>query len=288
MEPVKAAHWFARRGYPVFPIWPPEADASCSCKDPDCSSPGKHPLSLLVPHGFKDATTDPQSIDQWWASWWDANVGVRTGWPSGLLVADVDPAKGGLDSVEALEYEHGDVPETLGVATGGDGFHAWFEMPAADIRNSAGLLGPGLDIRANGGYVVAPPSLHVSGKRYRFDPSASLPVLPMPAWMLERLEAKPTASEPKALPALIPEGERNVWMTTLAGAMRRVGSGEGEIVHALLFANDLRCRPPLAAKELTKIAQSMMRYDPETPSRVRVGGKRAGSFDIGDLERMLG
>ena len=115
---------------------------------------------------FKDAvTSDSGLIEGWWRSHRDANVGVATGRGSGLLVLDVD-GDAGADALHALEREHGELPRTASVKTPGGGSHYYFRHPAEPIRGSAGKLGPGLDIRADDGYVIAPPSRGQNGRRY--------------------------------------------------------------------------------------------------------------------------
>ena len=137
---LKAALSYARRGIPVFP----------------CEPGGKRPLTY---NGFWEATTNMRRIRAWWARWPAANVGVPTGERSGLLVLDVDPRDGGPQSLDALVRENGPLPRTARARTGGGGVHLFFRYPAQkQIRNSAGCLGPGLDVRGEGGYVVVPPS----------------------------------------------------------------------------------------------------------------------------------
>jgi hypothetical protein len=147
----------ARRGFNVLPLHTP-TDAGCSCLRSDCGSVGKHPRSL---NGFYDATTDPAVIERWWGMWPDANIGIRTG--DGLAVLDVDPRHGGFASLAELEDEHG-IIRTLTARTGGGGIHLYM---AGDLPARSGFR-PGLDLKSEGGYVVAPPSLHASGARYEW------------------------------------------------------------------------------------------------------------------------
>ena len=112
-------------------------------------------------------------------------MAIRTGAPSDLVVVDIDPRHGGIDSLRALIARHGALPAGLRCRTGSGGWHLYFAHPGGTVRNSAGRLGPGLDVRGDGGYVVAPPSLHPSGTRYTFR-DAETPVPALPAW-LERL-----------------------------------------------------------------------------------------------------
>lgn len=186
LDPGRSALAYAERGWGVFPLHSPTRQG-CSCGRSDCG--GKHPRTT---HGFHDATTDPQAIERWWSRWPNAGVGIRTGAPSGLVVVDVDPGHDGPASFAALVREHGGLRQPPPrVRTGGNGWHLYFAHPAVTIRNDAGRrLGPGLDVRGDGGYVVAPPSGHPSGHRYRWVGAANRPP-PMPAWLIDRLAPPP-------------------------------------------------------------------------------------------------
>jgi hypothetical protein len=163
---LAAALDYASRGWPVEPLHTPTENGLCSCGKRNCSSPGKHPRTL---HGLKDASTDPDVITKWWEAWPEANVGVVTGKISGLVVLDVDPRASGDKSLAELEREHGSLPTTLEARTGGGGRHIVFAYPAGGVRTRIGLM-PGLDLKSDGGYFVAPPSLHASGGRYEWVP----------------------------------------------------------------------------------------------------------------------
>jgi len=125
---------------------------------------GKHPRTE---HGLKDATIDEATIFGWWRRWPGANVGIVTGMASGLLVLDIDPRHGGVESLALLEREHGSLPETAEVSTGGGGRHILFLHPGFRVKNRANMM-PGVDVRGDDGYIVAPPSLHASGRRYEW------------------------------------------------------------------------------------------------------------------------
>jgi Bifunctional DNA primase/polymerase, N-terminal len=130
----KAALSYAKRGIPVFP----------------CESGGKRPLTY---NGFWEATTNVRRVKAWWDRWPAANMGVPTGERSGLLVLDVDPRDGGPQSLVALERQNGPLPSTVRSRTGGGGVHVFFRYPAEkEVRNSAGWLGPGLDVGAAESY----------------------------------------------------------------------------------------------------------------------------------------
>ena len=264
-EPMRdVALVLAKNGLAVFPAFTIE-HGRCSCGAAGCTSPGKHPIGSLVPRGVLNADTDPQMIREWWAVYPDANVGIATGDASGAVVLDIDVKSGGEASLLNLERKFGQVPDTWTAETGGGGFHFYFRMPAVDIRNSAGAVGPGIDVRGNGGYVIAPPSLHLSGRRYGWAPAfhpRSTPLAMVPAWLLERMAAKHALRTITTLPARINEGERNTWMTAVAGAMRRNGFCADAIYAAIAIENRRRCQPPLDDGELRRIAQSIERYPP--------------------------
>jgi Bifunctional DNA primase/polymerase, N-terminal len=114
---LAAALAYAARGWPVFPCHGMR-DEQCTCGKPNCAHPGKHPLTR---HGCKDATTDPQQIEQWWTDHPDANVAIATGASSGLMVLDLDPRHGGQLTLDELEATYGGLPETVVSFTGGGG-----------------------------------------------------------------------------------------------------------------------------------------------------------------------
>ena len=155
---------YAHRGWHVFPLHSVRNDL-CSCGKSDCESPAKHPRTA---HGLLDATTDEDTLTKWWSTWPDANIGVRTGQVSGIVVLDLDAQKGGLDSWAELQDTNGRV-ETLTSLTGGGGMHLFFTAPANELKSTGSEIAPGIDTRAEGGYVVVPPSLHISGRRYQWE-----------------------------------------------------------------------------------------------------------------------
>ncbi|MFH7325950.1 DUF927 domain-containing protein, partial [Desulfurivibrio sp. C05AmB] len=141
----------------------------------------------LVDGGFKAATTDPATIEKWWTDHPNALIGSPTG--GNHFVLDIDLPHGPA-ALEALEAEHGPLPVTLEQKTGGGGRQLFFKMPpGADIRNSTSKIGPGLDIRANGGYSILPPSPHKSGGRYEWKNKEQM--ADAPAWLVEAVSKKP-------------------------------------------------------------------------------------------------
>ena len=194
----KKALRYARRGWPVLPLYAVN-DGRCECAaGQSCAHPGKHPRTL---NGVKDATTDPTVIKAWWERWPDANIGIATGWSSGFFVVDVD-GDIGKASLKELQAKHGRLKRTVTVQTG-KGRHRYFRCEGARVGNSAGRLGKGIDVRGDGGYVVAAGSVHNSGAHYRFVDGRGLDeieIAPAPTWLLDLVTAEGAASdEPVAI-----------------------------------------------------------------------------------------
>ena len=291
---VAIALRYAEFGWPVFPAHNPTGDptrpCSCmrvtcprigehlchknTCKDRGkhpchqsvCDSAGKHPRTK---NGVHDASADEAKIRRWWETWEDANIGVATGKEAGFFALDVDPRKGGAEALASLEAKYGKLPETRSADTGGGGAHHLFRYPDFAVKNPTGELGPGLDIKGEGGAIVVAPSLHAGGKRYRWRNSA--PIADAPQWFLRLLREtqRSRANGSAAIGATISEGQRNDTLTSLAGTMRRRGMGAEEIEAALLVTNNKRCDPPLATDEVKKIASSVCRYEPAREAAFR-------------------
>jgi putative DNA primase/helicase len=264
-----AALLYAKGGRAVFPVHIP-VRGECSCGKPACPNKGKHPRTA---QGSTDATTNEDTIRVWWEYDFPcSNVGIRTGKESGLVVLDVDPRHGGDESLRQLEAQHGPLPETPTVRTGGGGQHFYFQHPGFRVPSRSSVLGAGLDIRGDGGSVVAPPSLHVSGGQYRWEPGKSpeqIQLAPLPAWLLDLLQ-RPQGQKVESLKErlslaapVIPQGQRHTTLTSLAGTMRARGMGYVEIVAGLLVVNQ-RCASPLLEKEVERIAWDMAQKPPGT------------------------
>jgi len=148
------------------------------------------------------------------------------------VVIDIDPRHGGLESMRALLDEHGPLPDGPRVRTGSGGWHLLFSSPAATVKNSVNRVGPGIDVRSDGGYVIAPPSLHPVGRRYEWTKHGKAPYLP--GW-LEKLVAPPAAERlPQSGP--LPESVAlDRWAAAaLQGEVDRVRRApEGSRNHAL-------------------------------------------------------
>lgn len=176
------------KGWHVLPLHT-MVDDHCSCGKV-CGSPGKHPR---VWRGFKDASYKPEDIAYWLNKWPGTNLGLRTGIESGVVVIDVDPGNGGLESLHDLLKDHPVLPATVTVKTGGDGFHYYFRHPGGKVACSIGKkLGKGIDVRGDGGYVVMAGSNHVSGGQYTYTPGHSpdeIEIADMPDWLVQCLTA---------------------------------------------------------------------------------------------------
>lgn len=185
---------YAGRGWRVFPCHSIR-DGACSCGR-ECASPGKHPRTK---NGVKDATTDSNQIIKWWTRWPDANIGIATG--NGLTVIDVDGTKG-LAELGAIIRLNGPLPMTLAAETG-NGLHLYFA--ANGLRNKAQK---NVHVRGDGGYVIAPPSNHKSGKQYRW--LNVQPLAQLPEWFKELLQALPNIDKSDLSTTL---GPKPAWLT---------------------------------------------------------------------------
>jgi hypothetical protein len=265
---LEAALEYARRGLPVFPVWPaipmlaPHTGFMCGCGSLRCDSPAKHPMGRLVPRGLLDASTEESMVRHWWACRFDANPAINT---RGLVVVDVDPNKGGNDTMRDLVSKHGKLPPTWRVITGGGGRHVYFRDSTGNIRSGTEVLGPGVDIRANGGSVIAPPSTHKSGGQYRWEDGRcpeDLPLADAPAWLVYEL-TKPKAStlSPAAWRELagkvVGEGGRNMSITRLSGHLLRRYVDPVVVLQLMVGWNAAYCQPPLAGDEVAKIVRSI-------------------------------
>lgn len=253
MTNLDAALSYARRGWRVIAVHYVQ-NGRCSCPNLECKSPGKHP----IPNAWQDrATVDPAQIDSWWREYPNASVGIVTGVGSGFFAFDVDVTKGA--DLDAFQAQHGALPVTLTALTGSGGYHVLFKHPGGYLPNSASHLGHGLDIRGDGGFIVAAPSLHASGRRYSWlNPEDQ--IAEAPAWLLTLIR-RPKAATP-GVGGRVAEGGRNDALTRLAGRLRAMDCDEAELEAALLAFNDSRCTPPLSESEVRRIALSVSRYQP--------------------------
>lgn len=258
---LDAALAYAEQGWQVFPLHTPDAQGRCSCRK-DCGRDnGKHPRTI---NGKDAATTDESAIKNWWDTWEDANIGVVTGTISGIVVVDIDPRHNGGETFKTLLEKYGHLDEKMWANTGGGGWHLYFKHPGFNVKSRANALGPGVDIKGDGGYVAAPPSLHASGKRYDWGDENIIPPT-MPAWLIGLLQESAPAQPFSTDTSDIPDGARNETLTSLAGSMRRRGMSAEAMYAALSIENESRCKPPLPDVDVRKIAASVANYKPDDP-----------------------
>lgn len=282
----EAAVSYARRGWRVIPLHT-FAEGLCTCDEPNCGSPAKHPLTG---NGVLAATTDETIIEGWWAEADIANVGIATG--NGLLVLDIDQKGDGVVSLARLEAQHGKLPHTPTVATGGGGRHYFFKLPdGVKIGNRAGIAS-GIDVRGDAGYVVAVPSLHASGQRYQWSVPPDVPLADAPAWLMTMLVDARSASvgTPKPITGKsngvkltmqgtttdltthsgVGEGERNATLCKLIGV--HLARGEDvEGIEPLAMAWAEKCSPPLEQHEVVRTLTSLAtKHQRTTPANTAV------------------
>jgi len=264
---LDAALVYAERGWPAFPLHSPTLDGKCDCLKSDCNSPAKHPRTE---HGFHDATTDQTIIRQWWSKWPDANVGIVTGGISNHIVIDIDapeaPAK-----VKALspDYPWDQVPR---VRTGrlGGGWQLRFKQPSVPIKSRSGVL-LHVDVRGEDGYAIAPPSVHISGKTYKWEVPLDGELPELPPELLE-LISSPSNNEANngngyrerfnTAEALngVPEGQRDETIFKLACKLRNADVPKG-MAEALILEAARNCQPPFPdSVALEKVDRAYRQY----------------------------
>jgi len=237
------ALWILREGFPVFPV-----------------DRAKKPLVKWEPYQQRLPTED--QLKRWWQKWPEANIGMATGRVSRLAVVDCDSEEATRRFVETFPEAH----DTC-MAQTGRGTHFYFGFEEG-VRNSSGLLGPEIDVRGEGGFVILPPSIHANGKVYEWiiysDP------LPLPRRLREVLTCHSSGGDRSQSEHVerIQEGQRNDTLTSLGGTMRRKGMSGEAIEAALLVDNALRCDPPLSEIEVKTIARSVARYEPVKEAEV--------------------
>jgi hypothetical protein len=238
----RAALKIAGKGRPVFPC---RAD--------------KAPYTE---RGFKDATTHPGRINAFWNRHPDAKIGMPTGSASGVFVVDVDR----LAALGELPQE---LPETLTIRTGRGGLHYYFKY-VDGITNKTGGLPTGIDVRGDGGYVIAYPSPGYTVER-------RAPIADAPEWLLNIIKSEPQPSREPGQSRTraniiddgepIPDGRRNETLTSIAGRLHDGTRDLGQLEDDLLDVNEARCAPPLSPEQVRRIARSIYRYEPCRPAR---------------------
>lgn len=290
-QSLKAALKYTKLGFGVLPLSSPGLDGQCSCGEPDCEKPAKHPQKIQW-RGMGPA--NEATVMSWWWDWPDANIAVRTGGDFGLLVLDVDPRNGGIASLQKLVETTGPLPDTLTSKTGGDGLHYYFKYPKNLVGNpkNLGPKYPGLDIKADGGYVVAPPSRHINGKSYQWIEGRApgdIEVADVSDALLKIInESKSSEDETtrstKMAEDAIPDGERNNTLFSLACALRSKGLNEAEILPTIMTVNEYRCNSPLRGNEVANIVSSACNYKPGSLGK---SGSYIPFTDVGNAQRFV-
>ena len=292
---LAAALGYAAQGWQIIPLHS-FVDGCCTCEQATCGSPAKHPLNANGVHG---ATTDEETIRRWWKETGGlANVGIATGASSGLVVVDVDAKSGGLETLARLEQDHGKLPTTPTASTGGGGRHYFYRYPTGHVIGNRAGIQPGIDIRGEGGYVVASPSAHASGRAYAWAVPPDEPLAEAPPWLLGLMTGKPVATASTSLQQPPPvkantlvvqtatddlathpgaaEGQRNDTLCRLVGAhLSRGKVAEDILALAVVWAE--RCAPPMREAEVERTVQSLASKHDRTTLFVRSQGD--GEFE---------
>lgn len=225
----RAVHAYTKSGLSVFPCHSIHTDGGCTCSLVNCTRAGKHPFCK---NGLSDATKNFDEAAELFKYRKDLNVGILCGKASDILIIDIDTHKGGEESLKKLEERLGILPECPVVITGGGGRHLVFEYPQEPVKSRSNFFGdeyPGVDIKNDGGYVVWPPSMHKSGKRYMFAPGAleiDNPTLPL-MWLGE-MKTKPKEKS---------EVDRTIYREFVGNKNEHREWKDEEIVDMLSFLN---------------------------------------------------
>lgn len=267
LTPVEGALQVASYGIRVFPVWA-APDGTCACSDGKrCTSPGKHPIQRSWQ---QVATTDEGQINAWGRRFANCNWGMRT---DDLICSDIDPRAGGTR--EAVQDK---LPATAWVViTGGGGWHLGYLPPANGApKGGNNLMGPGLDVKAKGGFVVCVGSIHASGEGYRWETEPGPDADGIAPWPVLELEAPSangqtqsttgglggTPTSGAGLAALLsspPVGDnsgRNAWLTKVAGHyLRGLHFRDGAIASVRIANSSLS--DPLDDIEVNKVIDSI-------------------------------
>lgn len=204
-----------------------------------------------------------EDVAEWFRRWPDANIGVVSGEISNLIVLDVDPKHGSDAALERLERTYGPVPATVEATTGGGGPHLYFAHPGGLVRNRAGLA-QGIDLRGDGGYIVAPPSIHPSGAFYEWAPGRNpdeIALAPLSRWLIAPMQGlrvgRSLSDWRHLVKEGVAEGQRNSTIASLTGHLLWHNVDPDVALEVLLAWNRMRCRPPLDDAEVAGVVASI-------------------------------
>ena len=260
---AEAALHYCRRGWSVIPL-----RFSGSVED------RKKPLLDSWEAYQHTAATEEQVMD-WWTRWPEANIGLVMGAASGLIALDLD----GPNAVALLHHAKVFLPKTAAVQTK-RGYHAFYQHPGYAVANRAHLLsdgnGSGVDVRGDGGYVVAPPSVHGSGWVYQWVVNPEEGILPLPPGVMSLLDGQattmPSTDDPDWFEQVwdgVPEGQRNDAAARLAGYWLAVTKGHEEATFRAIRPWAMRCTPPMPLGELRTTIRSIARREAAKASHQR-------------------
>ena len=252
----QAAVWYCENGFAIIPL----------------QSRGKAPITK---HGLNDWFDNPEDAREIWTKHPNLNIGIVCGSPShGLLVFDFDvdeeKEKDGYATLSAWETAHGDMPETSVAITGSGGMHYLYRTERTNIHPSTNTE-LGVDIRCDGSYIVAPPSVHPNGRSYEWqDHPEDVPIATASGAVydfLDHVQRNGGRDETKKdngkfkLPDKIKKGERDKTLFRYASHLRAIGRSDAEILNAVMGANFMRCNPPMDSKDVQRIVKSACKYE---------------------------
>ena len=267
MNFTEVASYYASLGWQVFPVHSTEGGV-CTCTNGTaCKNPGKHPR---IPNGLNGASDKTWRIKTWGGKWSEANVGIRTGAASGFFVLDVDVKGGGPKTLKKLKKGK-DWWDTVTCKTGGGGSHYYFLMPEGKkIRSRVGVF-DGIDVRGDGGYVIAPPSQHHTGNLYMWELAPDEQSMePAPDWLIEKVaeevEAQKEVGEVRPAPST-PSAEHLPIKTEieLASALEWIDAGPRDDWRDVGFA--LRSYGNKGYDIWTEWSKGSDKYDDETQQK---------------------
>ena len=245
MTALEAALSYLQHGWSIIPV-------------------GHDKRPLIKWQTFQKVKPSEQQVRSWYEQWPDAGVAIITGRISGLIVLDIDPRHGG-DKTLLHWLDNGlKLPECPAVKTGGGGTHFYLKHPGSDVPTVPSVA-PGIDLKAEGAYVIAPPSLHPSGQRYLFFPGQSPEEIPLPlcALPVSQKTQDPLIMQGHEWVSLalqgVSEGSRDQTCTRLAGYFRNLLPADVTLSILVMWAE--RCQPTLELEVAQKCVKSVYRYN---------------------------
>ena len=257
MTKREAALAYTTLGWNVFPLYSIEK-GRCTCGKESCTNPGKHPATM---HGLLDATNEPAQVAMWWGETPDANIGVRTGEESGMVVMDID------DMTKRDLY---DIPKTVHQRTGSGGEHHLFVYPNRHVKTRTKVFS-GVDSRGDGGYIVAPPSTHVMGiYEWVESPFDGCDFADVPDWWIQAVDTPAKMERVVNDGGKIEKGSRHNDVFAFGVRTWKATPVPETVFSATLHAyNREMCAEPLPDDEVDAMVKSITQYDGMTEDEWR-------------------